>query len=174
MVARKARKLGQQFSEGKANQEVRFTKGSAMVTNIKQALEYALAIGLTLLALIAIAALTVYPVMAAKADIVGSILNLDRQAQTLVVQEAEKRRKMAIAPNQQVHDVCSSDCMVEVQGILGRYWIAGYDKVVIEAGKLYYQTNNTYVVAGPEPSRHVAPPANDWQPAPRPEEILFD
>lgn len=75
----------------------------------------------------------------------ASIRNLDKQTHALVIQEGEQKRSVTIAPHQLLNNVCASDCMVEVEGVVGRYRIAARDKLFLDGGELSYADRDVVV-----------------------------
>ncbi len=103
-------------------------------------------------------------VVSAKAETSARVLNLDQRAYTFIVEEGDSTRKLTVAPNQELTDVCATACYLTIDTDPEPYEIVALDRIVIEQGQLFHQDSEEGVVNQKEESEDEPEP----EPTPKP------
>ena len=104
--------------------------------------------------------------VSAQAETAARILNLDSKDHKVTVGEGDKTGEFSLAPNQEVGNICASECWIAIDGNEDTYDIAAFDRIVIEQGQLFYQENEESGLNQKEDSEEESDP----EPTPKPDE----
>ena len=91
----------------------------------------------TLLPLAAFAIYLLICTVSAKAESGTVLINLDKSTYRVAVVENEDTREFVLGPNQEVSGVCSSECLVQIEGDPEEFLVYPSDRVTIEDGQVY-------------------------------------
>ena len=92
-----------------------------------------------LFVLIAFSVFVLLYVFSARAGPPAVILNLDKQAHKVFVEEEGVKREFLLEPGQEIAGVCSSDCWLQLEGQEEAYTVFATDSIMIEDGQFFLQ-----------------------------------
>lgn len=80
----------------------------------------------------------------------STITNGDTVTYTLSIEEKSERKSETLPPGEQLTEICSSRCVVKLEGVEDSEWrLEGDERVTIEGGLMYYDGQ----VGGPDVNR---------------------
>ena len=103
--------------------------------------------------------------VSAQAETKARILNLGAKDHKVTVGEG-KIHEFSLAPNQELENICASECCSVIDGNEETYDIAAFERIVILEGQLFYQENEESGMNQKEESEEESEP----EPTPKPED----
>ena len=78
-------------------------------------------------------------VLSAQAEPQAIIMNLDKQAHKVFVEEKGVNREFSLEPGQEIAGACASDCWLQLEGEEEVHTVFATDLITIEEGQVFLQ-----------------------------------